>query len=113
MKADKVFVQHIMDSILAIEEFIKGVSKEEFRNNRMLYDAVIREFEIIGEAGKNISEQLKGKYLDIPWKQITGMRNKLIHDYFGIDLNVIWDTALSEIPMLKKQIKDLISREFE
>ena len=113
MKTDRVFLQHIIDSISSIEEFLRDVSNEEFRENRMLYNAVIRELEIIGEAGKNVSEEMKDKYPDIPWKKITGMRNKLIHDYFGVDLKVVWDTALYEIPKLKEQIKDLISREYK
>ena len=81
---------------------------DEFKNNRMLQDAVIREIEIIGEATKNLSMGFRNKHSNIPWRQIAGMRDKLIHGYFGVDVDAVWDTVMKDIPSLKEKLQKII-----
>jgi uncharacterized protein with HEPN domain len=110
MRNDKIFIEHILISISAIESFIQNVDKNHFLKNRMMQGAIIREIEIIGEAAKNISRETRNKNRSIPWKQIAGMRDKLIHHYFGVDLNIVWNTIQEAIPPLKKQMQKLMNK---
>ena len=108
MKEEKVYIKHILESIEKLETYIKGVSKEKFKKESLIQDAIIRKIEVIGEASKFISKETKEKNKDIPWKDIAGMRDKLIHAYFGVDLDAIWKTLKEDIPLLKKEIMKLI-----
>ncbi len=107
-KDDKVYLYHILESIEWIERYLESRTFEEFQKDKMLQDAVIRELEVIGEAAKNISEELKNKSPNIPWKAISGMRDKLMHHYFGVDLFAVWETATKDIKKLKKYIMKLL-----
>lgn len=116
MKKDPgVFIEHILECIELIEEYTKEAKKEGFFNSRQLQDAVIRRIEVIGEAVKNIPPEIKDRYPQIPWKRIVGMRDILIHQYFGVDLEQTWRVAKIEISELKKKIleikKDLIRKD--
>lgn len=112
MKKDNiVYLKHILDAISEIEEYIRDVSHEKFLAERMVQNAVIRQFEIIGEATRRLSEELRQKYKDVPWKEMAGMRDKLIHDYFGVDLEAVWDTATKDIRVLKDKIKNILEKE--
>lgn len=105
---DSVFLHHILDAIEKIEEYLKDVTEEQFHINSLLQDGVIREIQIIGEAVRRISPLLKGKYESVPWQDISGMRSKLVHDYFGVDLNAVYKTAKEDIPPLKMQIQQIL-----
>jgi len=98
------FVQDILDSINDVENFIDGMEFEDFINDKKTIYSVVRAIEIIGEAAKNVPEQIRTKYPDVPWKQMAGMRDKLIHEYFGVDLEILWKTAKDDVPQLKTPI---------
>ena len=106
-KDNLVYLEHIMDSLNKIIEYTKGLDEKEFLSNELIKDGVIRNFEVIGEATKNISDDFRQKYPDIPWKKMAGMRDKLIHDYMGIDYWKVWDTVIYDIPSLKQDIKKI------
>ena len=108
-KDDIVYIDHILDAISAIEEYVKGLTFKDFikPKNRIVQAAVIRELQVIGEAVKKLSKQIKKENPDIPWRDITGMRDKLTHEYFAVNLEVVWLTIEKDIPFLKKIAKEL------
>ncbi len=109
MKRDiKLYVKDILKAIDAIEEFVKDIDFEEFEKNDMVSSAVIRKFEIIGEASKHIPEEVKHRYPDIPWKEMASFRDKLIHFYFGIKHELVWNTVKLELPKLKARIGKIL-----
>jgi len=109
MKKDKAYLQRILEAISDAEKFIENVSQEEFYKNKEKQYAVLRALEIIGEATKNLSIGLKARYPQIPWRDIAGMRNKLIHEYFGVKLELVWETVEDRLPKLKKQISEILT----
>ena len=104
---DLAYIDHILDCIRKINEFSKGMILKDFKSNELVQDAIIRNIEIIGEASKKISKDTKQTYYKIPWKEIAGMRDKLIHDYLGVDVNVVWKTIHEDIPILEKLINEI------
>ncbi len=106
-KNNLVFIEHILESINAIEDFSKNLKEEKLATNRLRRNAIIRELEIIGEASKNLSPTIKEKHNSIPWKEIIGTRDKIIHHYFGIDLEIIWTIIKKELPALKKEMEKI------
>ncbi|MGI6339254.1 MAG: DUF86 domain-containing protein [Bacteroidales bacterium] len=106
-KDDLAYIEHILDCIRKIKEFTNGLSLKDFLVNELVQDAVIRNIEIIGEVSKKISSDTKQIYYEIPWKEIAGMRDKLIHDYLGVDVEVVWRTITEDIPTLEKHIKEI------
>ena len=108
MKNYKVYIEHILEAIQTIETYKKGLDFEAFLKNKMVADAIIRQLEIIGEAANNISEEFQKEYADIPWRKIIGIRNTLIHEYFGINKKVVWDTCENDLPELKKFMEKII-----
>ena len=104
MKNDLIFIEHILDSINAIEKFSRDLNKEKLMSNRLKQSAIIREIEIIGEAVKNISESLKNKHRGVEWKEIVGTRDKMIHHYFSVDFNIVWNIIKINLPDLKNKI---------
>ncbi len=108
MKKDpKIFLEHILESIDWIERYISGLSDEEFMKSSEKQDAVIRRLEIIGEAVKNIPDDFKNSHKEIEWKKIAGMRDILIHEYFGVDMELVWNTAKEILPELRKEIEKI------
>ena len=106
-KGDLVFIEHILESINAIKDFSRKIHKEELISNRLKQSAIVREIEVIGEAVKNISESLKDKHPEVEWKEITGTRDKMIHHYFGVDINIIFEIIKKDIPNLKRKIEKI------
>ena len=109
VKQPKVFLQHIIDSIILIEKYLEGKDKEAFLSSQQLQDAIFRRLEIIGEAVKNLPKDIIKKHPDLPWKQIAGMRDILIHQYFGVDLDLTWEVIIVELPILKSKLEALLS----
>jgi len=108
MKKDKAYLKHILDAISDIEKFTEGIGKEGFYENKEKQYAVLRALEIIGEATKNLSRELKTKHREVPWRDIAGMRDKLIHEYFGVNLELVWETVKKSLPRLKKRIYKIL-----
>lgn len=108
-KNDSVYLSHILNSIERIEEYTEGMEKDDFLSSNLVQDGTIRQIEIIGEATKNLSKILREKYSHIPWSDIAGMRDRLIHHYFGVDLKAVWSTVKVDIPTLKDEILAILN----
>ena len=107
----KDYLHDILDAVNDAESFVEGLSFEQFENDRKTLNAVVRSLEIIGEAAKNIPVAVREKYGKVPWKKMTGMRDKVIHAYFGVNTKTLWNTVKNDLPPLKqlvqKMLKDL------
>jgi uncharacterized protein with HEPN domain len=108
MKDDQIYIEHILTSIKRIQSYISKVDQTSFLDDFITQDAVVRQLEIIGEATKRVSQDFRQKNPDIPWSDMAGMRDVLIHDYIDVDLEIVWKTASESIPRLKSLLKDLI-----
>ena len=105
---DRAYLLHVQDAITQIAAYTAS-GEAAFRENRQVQDAVIRNFEIIGEAVKHVSAGLRSRYPEIPWKQIAGMRDEMIHEYFGVDIAIVWDTVQNDLPKLKQTVDQLLA----
>ena len=106
MKEDKVYIKHILECIDKINKYTRQ-GKKTFMLSELIQDAVIRNLEIIGEASKNISQELKGKNPNITWKEMAGLRDVLIHEYFGVDLYIVWNVVKNELPKIKTYLDEI------
>jgi len=107
-KNSNIFLQHILENILKIEVGISDIPEVEFSRNVDMQDATLRRLEVIGEAVRNIPDSFRATHPQIPWKKIAGLRDMLIHEYFGVDMGLVWKVVDKDIPKLKKQVTDLL-----
>jgi len=105
-----LYLADILDSSVAILEFVRGLSYEEFCNDRKTCSAVIREFEVIGEAVGKLPDELKLRRSDVEWQDIKDFRNLLIHEYFGVDLEIVWKIIREELPVLMDAVREIAGK---
>lgn len=111
MNAEKdpvIFISHILESIERIKDYMRNIAKENFLKSPQVQDAVIRRIEIIGEAVRNISKVIRESYPEVSWREIAGTRDMLIHEYFAVDLEVTWNTIITDLPKLERQLKKVL-----
>ena len=101
-KDNSVYIDHMLDCIMRIDEYVE--SKEQFYSSRLVQDAVVRNLQVMSESSQRLAEEIKQLYPDIPWKQISGFRNILVHDYLGVDLDVIWSVVEQELPRFEQAL---------
>ncbi len=109
MRDYKLYLEDTVEAINRIEEYIQNLTFEDFSKNKLVLDAVVRNLEIIGEACRSIPEDIRRRYPDVEWKKIVGLRNILIHQYFGIDTELIWDIVKNKLPDLKHKVKQMLN----
>lgn len=107
-RPNQLYINDIKKAISKIESFARGMVFDEFIKDVKTIDAIIRNIEIIGEAARHISPEVRLKYIEIPWKEIIGTRNKVLHEYFGIDEKILWKTIQEDLPLLKEQIENIV-----
>ncbi len=105
---DKIRLQHIADAISEIDQYLDNVNFDAFTENSMMRFACIKQLEIIGEASNHISKEMKNRFSEIEWQQIVGMRNVFVHEYFGVDINLVWDIIMNDLPYLKQKITTVL-----
>ena len=110
MRKDTIYLMHILDAVGKVNQYA-SVGYEEFMSHSHWQDAVIRQLEIIGEATKRLSEEIRDQHPDVSWRRIAGMRDVLIHDYMGVDLEAVWQVTQQNIPKLEAQIQDILKEE--
>ncbi|MEQ8685855.1 MAG: DUF86 domain-containing protein [Imperialibacter sp.] len=106
-----VYLEHILDALAKVKSYTTDLNEGLFLENPLVQDAVIRNFEVIGEATRQIDLGIRAKYPDIEWKKIAGIRDKLIHDYIGVDLRAVWAVVENLVPDLEKKIEEIVKTE--
>lgn len=108
---DKGRLEHILQALERIIRYTKGKAFEDFVTDDMMYYAVVKNIEIIGEASNMLTEEFRDKHPQTPWKQVNGMRNYIVHEYFQVDNSVVWDVITDDLPLLEQQVKEYIEEE--
>ena len=108
MKDDTVYLRHMLDAINWIESYASGSSDDQFRQDHLVQDGVIRQISVLGEAARQTSNDFQASHTNVEWSKIIGMRNVLIHDYLGVDVDEVWRTVQHDLPMLKEQLALLL-----
>lgn len=108
MKDPEVFLRHMLDAAERIENYTDDITKGEFKEDDLLQDGVIRQFEILGEASKRVPDDVKEEHPEVPWSDIAGMRDKLIHGYFSVDIDVVWKTVRKDLPPLRAELESIV-----
>lgn len=108
-KSPNPYLHHIIDAATSIEEYVSGVSYEQFAVESMRLDAVVRQLEIIGESCSNLESAFRDSHPSIPWSDIVGMRNRLAHEYWDVDAEMVWVTATEDVPQLRRQISEVLA----
>lgn len=103
----KTYIEDIITAANKIEKYCNGMTKADLINNELIQDAVVRNLEVIGEAVKKIPEEVRNNYRNIPWKKIAGLRDILIHEYFGVNMNIVWDVIENKLQALKVAVLDI------
>jgi len=111
MSRDNAYLRDILDSARAIGSYLGGITREQFESNREKQDAVVRRFEIMGEAARRLSSEVQAAIPEIPWRLITGMRNILIHDYDDVDVVTLWETAHNDLPRLVSRLETYLAQQ--
>jgi len=111
MRNHRLYLKDILDAMESIEKFVQDMNFDDFKQDDKTVSAVIRKFEIIGEATKQIPEDMRLKSSEAPWKEMAGMRDRLIHSYFGVDYQLVWMTIKERIPKVKPYIKNILEKE--
>jgi len=106
----KLFIEDILGSIRLIKNYVENMGFDDFKNDRKTIDAVVRNFEIIGEASRFIPDEIKEKYENADWKGIVGLRNRIAHEYFDISLSIVWHIVMKELPTLEDQMKEILEQ---
>lgn len=107
-RRDRLRLQHMLDACDALTEFTTGRSEDDLLTDKMLLSAVSRQIEIIGEAANMLTNELRGRHPEVPWKQIVGMRHKIIHEYFAVQTDTVWDVVQNDVPVLRVQLAAII-----
>jgi len=109
-RSDAVYLQDMLDALAQISEYATGQDHQSLSRDAMRLDAIVRRLEIVGEAARKVSEELKRQHPDVPWGEIDGMRHRIVHDYANVDTATVWDTVKADVPALQAQLRAILTQ---